>query len=169
MREPVLDPGILRFAILRLTDGLSSLLAAVAASAVRVPAEVYNGDEDEPLPIEDVGLSVLARDIRALRRQADNLHWSRSQRERAALRNAERLWDHLEDGSLIIDDLRPDELPRRERLQDHYGIGRGEAASLVLAERHGVALVYLSPGGLVSDVARREGVRIVAIRDAVAA
>lgn len=169
MRDPVLDPGILRFAIFSLTGGLSSLLSAVATPAARVPAEVYNGDEDNPLSMEDVGLSVLAREIRSLRCQVDALHWSKSQRECAALRNAERLRDHLKDGSLIIDALRPSELPRRELLRDRYGIGRGEAASLVLAERHDAAVVYLSPESLACDVALREGVRFVAVRQAVAA
>jgi hypothetical protein len=169
VREPVLDGSMLRAVAFNLASGLSGLLAAMAALAARVPPEIYNGDEDAPLPAGDVGLSILARDIQAVRRQVSGRHWARSQRERAALRNAERLRDYLVDGSLIVDPLRPTELPRREHLQDRYGIGRGEAASLVLAERYGVEVVYLSPDGLAYEAARCEGVRSIAIRDAVAA
>lgn len=169
MREPVLDIGSLRAVAFTPGGGLARLLAAMTAPTCRVPAEVYNGDEDAPLPVDDVGLSVLARDIRTLRRQADGRHWAAAQHERAALRNAERLRDHVADGSLVIDALWPGELPRREELQVRYGIGRGEAASLVLAERHGAAVVYLSASGLACHAARREGVRFVAIREAVAA
>jgi hypothetical protein len=169
VREPVLDVGALRAAAFTPGGGLARLLAAMTAPACRVPAEVYNGDEDASLPVDDVGLSVLARDIRALRRRADDRHWATSQHERAALRNAERLRDHLADGTLVVDALWPGELLRREELQLRYGIGRGEAASLVLAERHGAAVVYRSTGDFACDAARREGVRFVAIREAVAA
>ena len=169
MREPVLDIGLLRFVAFTLSGGLPRLLAAMAAPAVRAPAEVYNGDEDANLPEDDIGLSGLARDIRAVRRQAQARHWSESQRERAALRNAEQLRQFREDGLLIVDALRPGELPRREQLRGWYGIGRSEAASLVLAERRDTAVAYLSPEGLAYNAAQREGIRFIVLSDAVAA
>lgn len=169
MHEPILDAGVLRAAVFTMSGGLMGLLTVVGASASRVPPEVYNSDEDVRLLADDAGLSVLARDFRAMRRRVDAGHWASVHGERASLRDAQRLRYHLEDETLIVDPLQPEELPRRENLRDHYGIGRGEAASLVLAERYGVEIIYLSPGGLAYDAARREGVRSIAIRDAVAA
>lgn len=157
MRDPVLDVGLLRFVAFTPPVGLPGLLATIAAASARVPAEVYNGDEDANLPIDDIGLSVLARDIQTLRHQTVAQHWTVSLR------------DHLEEGSLIIEVLDVQELPRREQLQDRYGIGRGEAASLVLAERDDAAVVYLSPSGPAFNAARREGLRFIAVRGAVAA
>lgn len=104
-----------------------------------------------------------------MRQRADVHHWSVSQRERAALRQAEQLQAHRDDEVLIVDHLRPDELPRREQLQERYGIGRGEAASLVLAKRYGAAVVYRSPEDFACEVALSEGVRVIALRTAVAA
>jgi hypothetical protein len=121
------------------------------------------------LPPDDIGLSVLARDIQALRRRADSQHWASARRARASLRRAEHLRDHLADGSLIIDPLWPEELPQRESLRDRYGIGRGEAASIVLAKRDGVAVLYLSPEGLAFNSARIEGLDSIVIRNALAA
>lgn len=169
MLDLVLDIGLLRFAAFSLPGGLPRLLEVLAVPEVRVPAEVYNGDEDVPLPIDDVALSVLGRDIRTMRDRAETQHWSVSQRERAALRQAEQLHDHLEDGVLIVDVLRPDELPRRERLQEQFGVGRSEAASLVLAERRDAAIVYLSPEEFACLIALQEGARVLAIRAAAAA
>jgi len=167
--DPVLDIGLLRFAAFTLPGGLPRLLEILAASAAHVPAEVYNGDEDAPIPADDIALSSLARDIRALRQRADALHWSVSQRERAALRQAEQLQAHHDDGVLIVDALQPDDLPRREQLQERHGIGRSEAASLVLAERSGAAVVYRSPEDFACEIALYEGIRVMALRTAVAA
>lgn len=169
MREPVLGAGILRAVAFTMPRGLPGLLAALVARAARVPAEVYNGDEDARLADDDISLSALAREIRVVRRQAGGWPWANSPWEHVALRRAARLQRHLADGSLRIDALRLTELPRREHLRNRYGLGRGEAASLVLAERHGVAVVYSAAAGLAADAARSEGLRVIAIREAMAA
>lgn len=169
MREPVLDAAVLR-AVAFGPGGLPRLLTALAAPAARVPPEVYDGAVAlTPPAVGGPGPSTLGRDLQALERRADRIHWARAQREREALRHAARLPDHVADGALIIDPLWPEELPRREDLRSRYGIGRGEAASLVLAQRYGAQAVYLSEDGVACRAARLEGIRHVAIRIAAAA
>jgi len=50
---------------------------------------------------------------------------------------------HIQARSLLIEPLQIEELPRREKLGELYGIGRGEAACLVLSERMLYLFSYL--------------------------
>lgn len=170
MLEPVLNVEILRVAAFTRPDGFQRLLGAVAARTTRVPAEVYNRDEsDLPLTADDGQLSELAKSLRYVQRRAESRRWPDAQPDHVRLMNAAQLASHIAHGSLVVDPLMPDELPRREDLRERYGIGRGEAACLVLAQRYGAEVVFLSPGGVASRAAESEGVRYLALRDAAAA
>ncbi|MBI2941760.1 MAG: hypothetical protein HYY04_15115 [Chloroflexi bacterium] len=158
MPEYVLDTVALRVMAFADPRGVDILLEAIASSAARFPAEVYNQDEGTlPLEADDEGISELARGLRFARRQADTLPLVRAQRYQTWLENAAQLARHLREGSLLIDPLAVDELPRREDLRRTYGIGRGEAAGLVLVERYGALGVFLSSDAPACKVAQHLG------------
>ena len=126
-------------------EGLSILLRGLAAPVARFPIEVYNQDEGAlPLAADDRELSELARGLRFAERQAATRPLSEARRYRTWLRNAAQLRAHLGQGGLVIDPLTIGELLLREQLRDEDGIGRGEAAGLVLALRDRAKVVFVS-------------------------
>lgn len=166
MPEPVLDTVALRVMTFAHPDGLDILLTTLAAPRARFPAEVYNRDEDALAPdARDDVLSELARGLRYARHQAGSLPAPAAERYRTRLRHAEQLSRHLAGGTLVVDPLTLEELPRREELREVYGIGRGEAACLVLAERHGTQVVFLSSDAEACRVAGVLGLPYLTLQD----
>ena len=164
MPEYVLDTVALRTMAFAHPRGVSILLEALAAPSARFPAEVYNQDEDRlPLSAFDDVLSELARGIRFTQRQISALPMSGAQRYRSWLENSTQLTGHFRDGSLLIDPLTVDEIPRRESFRQDYGIGRGEAACLVLVERYQAQGVFLSSDEPACKVAQHRGFAYVTL------
>jgi hypothetical protein len=164
--EPVLDTVSLRVMAFAHPDGIAILLAALEAARARFPAEVYNRDEDLlPAGAADEDLSELARGVRYVRRQAASLASADAQPFVTRLEHASQISDHLARGTLVIDPLTVDELPLRERYRDDYGIGRGEAACLVLARRYGTGMVFVSSDASAGRVAVALGVPTVTLPD----
>jgi hypothetical protein len=147
-------------------NGIDILLNAFAATSARFPAEIYNQDENAiALGADESGLSELARGLRYAARQRAILPATAAARYETWLRNAAQLADHLARGTLAIDPLVVHELPTREKLIADYGIGRGEAACLVLAQRYGASTVFLSSDTLACHVAIDIGIPYLTLQD----
>lgn len=157
MSEVVLDTVALRVMAFAHPDGIDILRAALAVDAARFPAEVYNADEDASLP--DANVSELARGLRFARRQIAALPAVPGRRYAAWLANTAQITHHLAAGTLIIDPLAVDELPRREEMRQQFGIGTGEAAAIVLAERYGAIAIFLSSDDKAYRIAQLLGIR----------
>jgi hypothetical protein len=163
---PVLDTVALRTMAFAHATGLDILLAALAVPRVRVPTEVYNRDEaDLPLETTDHDLSELARGLRFAQRQTASRPLAEARRYQTWLDHARQLATHLDRGTLVVDPLVVDELPERERLREEYGIGRGEAAGIVLAMREGAVVVFVSSDALACRVAAQVGISSLTLVD----
>ena len=159
MPEPVLDTVVLRVLAFAHPDGIDILLESLNVLRARFPSEVYNQDEASlPLDESDEGLSELARGMRYAQRQSVERPTAEAARYQTWLQNATQLPPHLEQGNLLVDPLTLEELPRREALRAQYGIGRGEAACLVLAERYQSQAVFLSSDAFACQVASSLGI-----------
>jgi predicted nucleic acid-binding protein len=170
MPEYVLDTVVLQVMSFSDPDGVEILLQGLATTKVRFPAEVYNWDRDSlPLDVADDDLSEFARGLRYAVRQTRTLPAAEGARYATWLRNSGQLEHHRTEGSLIVDPLTIEELPRREELIEEYGIGRGEAACLVLVERYQAMGVFLSSDEDACDVARRLGLAYSTVSDVVEA
>lgn len=170
MPEYVLDTVVLQVMAFADPDGVAILLQGLTATKVRFPAEVYNWDQDSlPLDAADDDLSEFARGLRYAARQTNVLPAAKGERYATWLRNAEQLAWHRADGCLVVDPLTIEELPRREELIGEYGIGRGEAACLVLVERYRAMGVFLSSDEDACTVARRLGLAYSTVPDIIAA
>lgn len=145
MGELVLDTVVLRTLAFARSNGIAVLLESLDSEVARFPAEVYNRDENH-LPLEDTdeALSEFARGLRHARRGARRAPAADAARYQAWLDNATQLDMLFDGGRLVVDPLTVEELPRREDLQDGFGIGRGEAACIVLAERYRASVLFLS-------------------------
>ena len=164
--SPVLDTVVLRTLAFAHPDGVDILLQALRVAHARFPAEVYNRDEAAlPLDRADEGLSELARGLRYARRQMLGKPEAEAGRYRTWLEHAAQLPRHFERGSLFVEPLALEELPRREGLVRSFGIGRGEAACLTLAERKGARAVFLSSDDAACRVARRLGIAHLTLVD----
>jgi predicted nucleic acid-binding protein len=164
--ELVLDNVALRVMAFSHPDGINILLGAFDVSRASFPAEVYNQDQDAiPPGADDTNLSELARGLRYAARQSVILPAAKAERYLTWLRNAAQLASHLSHGTLIIDPLTVNELPLRERLSTDHGIGRGEAACLVLAQRYGTAAVFLSSDAAACQVAIELGLPSLTLQD----
>lgn len=165
----VLDTVVLRVLTFGHPQGISILMEAVGISRVCFPCEVYNQDEDTlPLSALDDDLSELAGGLRYARRGASNLPGLQGQRLQTWLENAIQLPRHLRAGSLFIEPLTLEELPRREELMRVYGIGRGEAACLVLVQRDTGTAVFLSSDESACQVSQTLGISFLTIPDILA-
>lgn len=165
----VLDTVVLRVLTFGHPQGISILMEALSISRACFPCEVYNQDEDTlPLSALDDDLSELAGGIRYARRGASNLPGLQGQRLQTWLENATQLPRHLRAGSLFIEPLTLEELPRREELMRVYGIGRGEAACLVLAQRDTGTAVFLSSDERACQAAQSLGISFLTIPDILA-
>lgn len=170
MSKFVLDTVVLRVFAFAHPQGLDILLEALNTSRAGFPAEVYNQDEDNlPLNTPDEDLSELARGLRYARRQAQTLPGLKGQRFQARLESATQLPRHIQAGSFFIEPLELEELPRREDLRQIYGIGRGEAACLVLAERETLTAVFLSSDEIACRAAQALGISFLTIPDVLTA
>ena len=155
MPELVLDTVVLRVMAFAHPNGITILLAALDAPNARFPAEVYNRDEDAlPIGADDAELSELARGLRYARRQAASLPSDQAQWFAVWIQHATQITGHLAKRSLLIDPLTVGELALRERYRADYGIGRGEAACLVLARRYEAGAVFLSSDEVACQAAR---------------
>ncbi|MHB8644377.1 MAG: hypothetical protein ACYDAR_01155 [Thermomicrobiales bacterium] len=163
MNEVVLDTVALRVMAFAHPDGIDILLAALAVPTARLPAEVYNADEDAPLM--DADISELARGLRFARRQVAMIPAAQGQRYATWLVNAAQITRHRAVGTLIIDPLTVEELPRREEVQQRFGIGLGESASIVLAERFGALAIFLSSDDFAYRAAQALGIRSFTLLD----
>ncbi len=163
MNEVILDTVALRVMAFARPDGIDILLAAIAVAIARFPAEVYNADED--MPVADADVSELARGLRFARRQVATLPTAQGQRYATWLVNAAQITRHRAAGTLIIDPLAVEELPRREEVQQRFGIGRGESASIVLAERYGAVAIFLSSDDEAYRIAQMLGIRSLTLLD----
>lgn len=163
---PVVDTVVLRVMAFAHSEGLEILLNAFGVPQARFPAEVYNRDEDAlPLSALDDSLSELARDLRYARRRADTLPTAQAQRYRVWLENARQLPPHFERGSLFIDPLAVDDLPKREALMKEFGIDLGEAACLVLAVRSRAPALFLSADEAACRAAKDQGIPYLTLLD----
>jgi len=162
--EPVLDTMVLQAFGFGHPEGIETLLRILLVERARFPAEVYNG-ETLPLTEDDEDLSELALGLGYAERQIRTRPWVEAERFESWIDNASQLEEHLQSGSLEIDPLRVEELPEREDLMETYGIGRGEAACLVLARRHGAPAVFVSADQEACEVADEIGIRRTTIRD----
>ncbi|MUG95621.1 hypothetical protein F7734_26000 [Scytonema sp. UIC 10036] len=170
MSNFVLDTVVLRVFAFAHPQGINILLEALNASRASFPCEVYNQDEDNlPLNSSDENLSELATGIRYARRQAQTLPGLKGERFQARLENATQLKLYIQAGSLFIEPLKLKELPRREELRNTYGIGSGEAACLVLAQRDALTAVFLSSDEGACTVARTLGISYLTIPDILSA
>lgn len=168
--EPVLDTVALRVMTFAHPAGVEIMLAALASQRARFPSEVYDRDEDAVPPgSDDHALSELARGLRYARRQAAILSADEARRYRRWLRHSAQIGASLAKGRLVIDPLTIPELPLREEYRDRFGIGRGEAACLVLARRLGSQVVFLSSDALACEAAASLGLAHLTLRDVLAA
>jgi hypothetical protein len=162
----VLDTVALQALAFAHPDGIAILLATLGTPSARFPAEVYNQDEDTlPLETDDALLSELARGLRYARRQVASRPPAEGQRYATWLRHAAQLHDHLVRATLVIDPLTVEELPLREHYQTAYGLGRGEAACLVLSRRYGAAVIFLSSDTLACEAADNLGLPFLTLSD----
>ena len=147
--------------------GIEILLEALGVENAGFPREVYNADETFlPLHRRDETLSELARGLRYAERQLTTRPAGEAEHFRRWLEHAVQLHEHLRQGGLVINPLRIEELPRREALRSAYGIGRGEAACLTLAERLGAVAVFVSADEAACEVAEDLGIQIITIKGA---
>jgi len=145
-------------------EGIETLLRTLLVERARFPAEVYNG-ETLPLTQDDEDLSELALGLDYAERQIRTKPRVEAERFESWIDNASQLEEHLHGGTLEIDPLRTEELPEREDLMETYGIGRGEAACLVLAQRYGAPAVFVSADQEACEVADEIGIPRTTIRD----
>ncbi|MDF5729712.1 MAG: hypothetical protein PUP92_17315 [Rhizonema sp. PD38] len=125
MSKFVLDTVVLRVFAFALPQGINILLSALKTESACFSTEVYNQDENSlPPNASDEELSELARGLRYAQRKAQTLPGLQGQRFQVRLLNAIQLTRHIQAGSLFIEPLEIEELPRRERLRELYGIGR---------------------------------------------
>jgi predicted nucleic acid-binding protein len=162
--EPVLDTMVLQAFGFGHPRGIDRLLRILLVERARFPAEVYNG-ETLPLSKGKENLSELALGLDYAERQIRTRPRVETERFESWIENASQLEGHLRSGSLEIDPLRVEELPEREDLMETYGIGRGEAACLVLARRHGAPAVFVSADQEACEVADEIGIPRTTIRD----
>lgn len=168
--EPVLDTVALRVMAFAHPAGVDVVLTALAAARARFPGEVYDRDEAAlPLAADDRGLSELARGLHHARRQVATLPAAEAKRYRDWLQHAAQIDAHLARGTLVIDRLEVEELLLREEHRDRYGIGRGEAACLILAQRYGAQVVFLSSDALACEAAATLGLSYLTLPDVLAA
>jgi predicted nucleic acid-binding protein len=166
MSKFVLDTVVLRVFAFAHPQGIEILLTALKTSQVSFPAEVYNQDEDNlPLNVSDENLSELARGIRYARRQTQNLPGLKGQRFQTRLENATQIPRYLQTGNLLIEPLELLELSQRENLIKNYGIGCGEAACLVLAQRESSTAIFLSSDDLACRASQILGISFLTIPD----
>jgi hypothetical protein len=145
LQPPILDTMILQAFAFGHPHGCDFLLQALGTKTARFPAEVYNLDEDrEDLAEGDPSLSEFARGIRWARGQVDSLPPSRARRYERWLLNLRQLATHINAGHLAVDPLTVAELSSREAISRQFGIGRGESACLVLAQRSNGTAVFVS-------------------------
>lgn len=164
---PVLDTVVLQAFGFGHPRGIETLLKILQVNRARFPAEVYNGDEDVlPSSEDDEDLSELARGLRYARRQVRTQPPHEGERYQSWIENASQIKEHLRGGHLEIDPLQTEELLEREELMEAYGLGRGEAACLVLARRYSVPAVFVSGDQEACEVADKIGISRITIRDA---
>ena len=155
MPEPVLDTMVLQALGFGHPRGLTILQAALSIARLRVPAEIYNQDEDVvPLDRGDRGISEFGRGIRFARRQVDELPAPDGARYQHWLVNAQQIARHITDEELVVTSLTIEELQYRDALTASYGIGRGEAACLALAQREQSAALFISSDDQACKVAQ---------------
>jgi predicted nucleic acid-binding protein len=165
-KEPVLDTMVLQAFGFGHPGGIELLLRVLQAETGRFPAEVYAADEEElPLREDDEDLSELARGLRYAKRQVQTLPPSEGERYQRWLDHASQIKEYMDTGDLVLDSVRVEELPKREELMAEHGIGRGEAACLVLALRYGAPAVFVSSDEEACEVADELGIQRITIRD----
>jgi predicted nucleic acid-binding protein len=151
--KPIADNVVLRVMTFAHPDGLDILLAAIyseatdtsASACIIVPAEVYNCDElSIALDRSEENLSELAKGLRYATRQVRDLPLHQALRYQIWLENSGQLAKHIQQQSLQIQTLTVEELGDRDEMQNKHGIGRGEAACIVLAKRYKLQAVFLS-------------------------
>lgn len=117
-------------------EGMGILLSALGTEAARFPAEVYARDENAlPDEVSDATLSEFARGIRWAQKRVEGGPSDIAARYRAWLTHLPQLHRQLDRGTYYVDPLEVGELPLRQQFTERFGIGRGEAAGLVLACR----------------------------------
>jgi predicted nucleic acid-binding protein len=88
-----------------------------------------------------------------------------SKRYRTWLENARQIPLHFEQGDFIVEPLHIEGLLLRKQIEEHYGIGRGEAACIVLASRHGARGVLLSSDAEACVAAQAAGLDFLCLPD----
>jgi hypothetical protein len=145
MPDWVLDTVVLRALTFGHPTGIDILLTSLGGGPLQLPSEVYDRDEDAlPPGVSDRSLSELARGIRFARLRSGEARGPDTERVRVWIECARQLPPHFDRGSLVIEYLTLPELRSRNQLMRARGIGRGEAAALIVAQRVGARPVFLS-------------------------
>ncbi|RIH81365.1 hypothetical protein Mterra_03209 [Calidithermus terrae] len=163
----MLDTNALRHFSFAHPEGLAILLTGIGSERAYFPAEVYRQDEGL-LPLDDGDdeeLSELARGLRWARRSVARLPPDQAKRYQTWLDNSRQLPRHLERGSLVIDPITLEELPQRAQLEQQFGIGKGEAACLVLALRYSGVAVFTSTDKAALRAAQQLAVKVLSGMD----
>lgn len=169
MTRFILDTVVLRVFAFAHPKGIDILLGALNTSQAAFPSEVYDLDEETlPLNAPDQILSELARGLRFARCKVQSEPRHKGQRYQAWLENATQIPRYIQTGNLLVEPLELEEIPRREKLSKDYGIGRGEAACLTLAERHTGMAIFLSNDEKACQVAQTIGISFLTIPDILA-
>ncbi len=169
MDDPVLDTMVLQAFLFGDPEGAEMILAGLGVQRARFPAEVYNLDENDiSLDAPDGGLSEFARGIRFARRKTRQLPATQAERYVVWLSNVRQLAACLEDGRFYVDPLQLSELVEHEAWMERFGIGKGEAARLVLAGRRNSRAVFLSSDSKAGRAARELGLPHLTIEDVLA-
>ena len=150
----ILDTVALRAFAFAHPEGLSLLMDFLDSPRLYFAREVYAFDENADLSDDEV--SELARGLRYARRKKELRHsiW---------LENATQLGPLREKKKIVVLKLNLPLTRERLRLQDTYGIGRGEAATIALAHRIGSTAVFLSSDGKAVHAARELGVETLTL------
>lgn len=145
----LLDTVALRGFAFAHPEGLSLLMGFLNAPRLYFPREVYDFDDETHQP--DEAVSELARGLRYAKRRKER-------RYTTWLNNAAQLASLRKGGKLVALGLNLELLKERIGLQSQFGIGRGEAAALVLARQIGATAVFLSSDGVALAAASELGV-----------
>lgn len=163
MGEPVLDSVTLRVMAFAHPSGIDILLTGLQATRAHVPLEVYALDEDDER--DDAATSEIARGLRLARRRVEDEPSARAARYQRWLTNAQQLHQSFRQGRLVSTPLSLAELAVRAQYQDQFGIGRGEAACIVLALRRHIPLIFVSSDAKACRIASDLGIPVHTLLD----
>ncbi len=163
-KRPILDTMVLQGFSFATANSLDILLIGLEISTVFCPEQIYNCDEDQDAPDQD--LSEFARGIRFFRRGSQLSPSSEANRYKTCLQHcAAQLPGFIDQQKLRIEKLEISDLLERERLELVEQVDPGEAACLALARRTEGSAIFVSSDSAACDVAEKLGVQIITTFD----